>query len=106
MLALEERDRIDFGKLATDATHKLHREVEKSPVSPLMTPTNPHRRTLLRSLQAFAKKRGGEGTAFVTFTTKAITVEDRLTNNGPHTYEVEFRNGRVSVKHAAASYAG
>lgn len=106
MLAFEERDRLNFSKLATDATHKLHREVEKTPVSPLMTPTNPHRQRMLRELRTFVKKRQGEGTAFVTFTTKQISVDALLTSNGQFVYEVVFTNGSVRVKHAAAVYEG
>lgn len=105
-MVLEESDRIDFTKLATEAVNQLHRKVEKSPVSPLMTPNNPHRQSLLRELRALFRKRGETSTVFVAFTTKSITVGDTLISNGPYAYEVELRGGNVSVRDSAASYEG
>lgn len=107
MYALEESDRIDFTKLACDAVHKLHRMVEKSPVSPMMTPTNPHRQRMLRDIRLAVKKAKGTVTLYVHLSTKAYSVDTKLQPAGIYRYEIEFRDGKlIDVRDAHPTYTG
>lgn len=108
MLQLEESDRIDYKRSATDATHELNRLVSKTPVSPLMTAGNPHRVRLLRDMAAKVKKAKGNCTLYVNFTTKDISISDRLFPGSPlYCYELEFVGGASKrVQHSAAVYTG
>ena len=107
MLALEEHERIDFTKLATEATRKLHLLVDKSPVSPIMTPNNPLRQRMLRDIKQAVKKAKGTVTLYVHLTSKDYGVDTKLQHAGIYRYEIEFRDGKLmNVRDAHPVYGG